>query len=166
MSLREVALAHKLEIIESAEFDQNALAEYVRRNRIDAVLVCMFSKILKCPLLDAPRLGCLNVHPSLLPTYRGPHPFYWVLANGETRTGVTLHFMDEGIDTGSILLQREVEIRPGDDEKALLKRTIRILADVVPDAFALLANGKVSGTPQDESRATYYSLPPKGASRL
>src|SRR5713226_7770003 len=95
--------------------------QHVQLLGVDLIVVAGFARILKRALVDVPRLGCINVHPSLLPHYRGPEPFYWVLANLEKTTGVTIHHVDEGIDTGDIILQRELEIRPNETETMLIE---------------------------------------------
>src|SRR5207302_961380 len=130
------------------------------------IVVANYSHILKHALISIPRLGCINVHASLLPAYRGPSPLYWVLANREKVTGVTIHYIDERIDSGDIILQRQLVIRPGETEFTLCERSARVAADLLGEAIPLLLSEKASRIPQDHSAATYYSFPPKAASFL
>ncbi len=128
---------------------------------VDLIVVAGFARILTRALVDVPRLGCINVHPSLLPHYRGPEPFYWVLANLEKTTGVTIHHVDEGIDTGDIILQRELEIRPNETETTLMQRSAIVAGELLREAIPLLLAGRAPRTRQDHSAATYYSFPPR-----
>lgn len=134
--------------------------------RPDLIVVAAFSQILKAELLGIPRSGCINMHPSLLPKYRGPNPFYWVLENREVKTGVTVHYIDEGIDTGDIILSEEIRISDNETESTLREKSIVLGAELLVRSVRLIRQGKASRTPQDESLASYYSLPPRGQSRL
>ncbi|MGH9901030.1 MAG: methionyl-tRNA formyltransferase [Pyrinomonadaceae bacterium] len=131
----------------------------------DLMVVGAFSRILKAPLISVPRLGCINVHPSLLPRYRGPDPHYWVLANGERTTGVTVHHIDEGIDSGKIIAQRELAVRPGDTEMTLQARANVAAAQLLGEAVSLVAAGKAPAVEQNEAEASYYSFPPRKKGR-
>src|SRR5205823_3279104 len=92
-------------------------------------------KILPPELLDVPRVGCLNVHPSLLPAHRGPAPLFWTFRHGDPLAGLTVHWMDEGIDTGDIALQEEIPVAEGtsglDLQRECLERGARLLVEVV-----------------------------------
>ena len=138
----------------------------VRSLGVDLIVVAAFSRILKSELISLPPLGCVNVHPSLLPRYRGPYPFYWVLANREKTTGITLHYIDEGIDSGEIIVQREFAIPPGETEIKLQYRSARAAAEMLKETLPLLIAGMAPRTKQDEFAASYYSWPPKGRSVL
>jgi methionyl-tRNA formyltransferase len=116
-------------------------------------------RILKAQVLNVPRLGCINLHPSLLPSYRGPAPDFWVLACGENETGVTVHYMDEGIDTGEIILQSRLAIRPHDTPHSLRVRAMRLGANMLLDALDLIESGSVATTPNDGAQSSYQSLP-------
>lgn len=132
----------------------------------DLIVVAAFSQIIRAPMLERPRLGIVNVHPSLLPKYRGPNPHYWVMANGERETGVTVHHLDEGIDTGDIIMQQAIAIMPGDSERTLQRRTAALAADLLPAVINGLAQGRAPRRAQVHEEATYFPNPPRGASRL
>jgi methionyl-tRNA formyltransferase len=119
----------------------------------DLFVVCAFP-IMPSTMVKIPRLGCINIHPSLLPKYRGAAPIRWSLINGETKTGVTTFFIGEKIDAGNILLQREIVVSPEEDYGELHHRLSLIGAELAPESIALIANGTYHLLPQDESLAT------------
>lgn len=165
-SLPELAAAEGLATLTMSNPNDASFLAAVRQVETDLIVVAAFSRILKKGIIETPPLGCLNVHASYLPKYRGPNPLYWVLANREAKTGVTVHFVDEGIDTGPIVLQRELDILPAEDERSLLRRCAQVAAELLPQAVARVAQGDVVATPQDEAQASYYPQPPRGASLL
>lgn len=160
-SLPELARAHGAEPLSCSNPNSAEFIERVKRLEIDLIVVANFSRILKRGIIEAPRMGCINVHPSLLPRYRGPEPHFWVLANGETTTGVTLLYIDEGIDTGDILLQAEMKVRRSDTEAKLWKRSGELASGLLRKALPLLASGQAPRVPQDHTLATYYSFRPR-----
>jgi methionyl-tRNA formyltransferase len=143
-----------------------ATVDSVAALRPDLIVVAGFSRILRDDVIRIPSRGCINVHPSLLPRYRGPNPIYWVLANGEKETGVTVHYVDEGIDTGDVIAQRPVRIIGGDDERSLFARCVDESARLLTDVLRRFEDGPVPGAPQDAQVATYFPHPPRGASIL
>lgn len=163
-SLPELCQAYGLKTIPCTDPNSAEFVKQVRALEVDLIVVAAFGRILTRALLESPRLGCINVHPSLLPRYRGPEPFYWVLANNDETTGVTIHYMDEEIDTGDVILQKEFEIAPGDTEITLKERSVQVAAKLLSEAIPLLLAGKAQRVGQDHSAASYYSFPPRGAS--
>jgi methionyl-tRNA formyltransferase len=133
---------------------------------VDLIVVASFSRILRAPLIGLPRLGAINVHPSLLPRLRGPTPLYWALANGERVTGVNIHHLDAGIDTGDVIAQRELAIRPGETLRSLHARAVALAAALLRETLPRLADRTAPRIPQDESLASYYSFPPPGSDSL
>ncbi|MCX7818823.1 MAG: methionyl-tRNA formyltransferase [Kiritimatiellae bacterium] len=121
----------------------------------DLVVVADYGAILKPPLLSLPRLGGINVHPSLLPKYRGAAPIPWAIANGETLTGVTVQFLAERMDAGDIILAESEPIGPDDTAATLQPRLAALGARLLLRALALFERPPVPRTPQDESAATY-----------
>jgi methionyl-tRNA formyltransferase len=132
----------------------------------DVAVVVAYGKILPQVVLDVPRHGCLNVHGSLLPRYRGAAPVQRAILHGETQTGVTIMRLDAGMDTGPMLLWRSVKI--GDEETAgqLMTRLGGIGAEVMLVALSRLAAGALVETPQDDARATMAPMLDKDAGRL
>ena len=114
----------------------------------DLAVAVAYGRLLKADALAVPKLGTLNVHFSLLPKYRGAAPVQWSLVFGEKRTGVTLFWLDEGMDTGPILLQRETEVDPHEDAPALLGRLTGLGVGALADALAEIAAGRAARLPQ------------------
>ena len=120
----------------------------------DAIIVVGYGRIIPQWMLDLPPLGNLNLHASLLPKYRGAAPVQWAIATGETVTGVTTMKIDAGLDTGDILLQREIPIAPEDTAETLSPRLATIGADLTVETLRGLQAGTIHPQPQDDSRAT------------
>jgi hypothetical protein len=160
-SVPELCRVRGLHVIRCANPNSPEFLHQVQLLGVDLIVVAGFSRILKRPLIDAPRLGCINVHLSLLPLYRGPEPTYWVLANFEQKTGVTIHYVDEGIDSGDIILQRELGIRPKEMLTTLTELSARMAAELLREAIPLLLAGQAPRIHQDHSIASYYSYPPR-----
>jgi methionyl-tRNA formyltransferase len=148
-ALRLGLAVHQPEKIKSVE--ARALLESLRP---DAVVVVGYGQILPPWLLELPRYGCINLHGSLLPAYRGAAPIQWAIANGETRTGITTMQMDPGLDTGPILLQWETEIAPEETAVALAERLSVAGARLMLDTLVRLQDGSLIPQPQDNSRAS------------
>jgi len=124
----------------------------------DVFVVVAYGQILPPAVLQMPRLGCVNVHASLLPAYRGAAPIQWAIANGETETGVTTMLMDEGLDTGAILLQAKLPIGPEQTGLELASQLAQLGAELLVETLLKLEKGELTPIPQDESRATYAPL--------
>ena len=120
----------------------------------DAIIVVGYGRIVPQWMLDLPRLGNINLHASLLPKYRGAAPIQWALANGETETGVTTMRIDAGLDTGDILLQKKLEIKPEDTAETIAPPLASIGAGLVVETLHGLQSGRVRPQPQDNSKAT------------
>lgn len=161
-SLPELSRTGGLNAIRCSNPNSPEFVQQVQLLGVDLIVVAAFSCILKRALIESARLGCINVHPSLLPRYRGPEPFYWVLANREKITGVTIHYVDEEIDSGDIIMQRELEICPNETETTLVLRCTGLAAELLREAIPLLLAGRAPRVRQDHSAATYYSFPPRG----
>jgi methionyl-tRNA formyltransferase len=124
----------------------------------DVIVVAAFGQILPPPVLNLPHLGCVNVHPSLLPKYRGAAPINWAIINGESKTGVTTYLMDEGMDTGPILLVRDVEIGADVTAEELGEQLAAIGGELARETIQGLKKKNLQPIPQDEKRATYAPL--------
>jgi len=124
----------------------------------DVFVVVAYGQILPPAVLQMPRLGCVNVHASLLPAYRGAAPIQWAIANGETETGVTTMLMDEGLDTGAILLQAKLPIGPEQTGLELASQLAQLGAELLVETLVKLEKGEITPIPQEDSRATYAPL--------
>lgn len=118
------------------------------------------NQIFKKPLINLAPKGCLNLHSALLPKYRGLMPSFWVLKNDEKYTGVSVFFVDEGIDSGPIIIQDKLEI-DGRSQEDLIKTTKQMGMDAIIKAISLIQSGKYNLIPNEDSEKTYYSFPTK-----
>jgi methionyl-tRNA formyltransferase len=108
--LELTAKNNNIEYIREKDINSEAVVRKIKNIKPDLLITAHFQKLLKKELINIPSIGCLNLHPSLLPLYRGMSPQHWPIINGDKKTGITVHFIDEGIDTGKILLQKEIEL--------------------------------------------------------
>ena len=121
-------------------------------------MVAAYGKILPAWLLAIPRLGCINVHASLLPKYRGAAPINWAIANGERETGVTIMQMDAGMDTGPMLAKRATEIGVDETAPELAARLAQLGAELLSETLPRIERGEIKPIPQDNSEATYAPM--------
>jgi len=121
----------------------------------DMVVLVAFGQILPREIIDGPPLGCINVHPSLLPSYRGAAPINWAIINGDTKTGVTIMYMSEEVDAGDMILQREVPIESDDTYDDLSRRLSTLGATCLVDSIDDVQMGTANRTAQNHSRATF-----------
>lgn len=120
----------------------------------DVIVVAAYGRFLPTEVLHLPPCGCLNLHPSLLPRYRGPSPVVTAILDGETVTGITLMLLDEGMDTGPVIAQRTYPLSPDDTAATLTPTLFRLGADLLLQNLAPWVSGKLTAQPQDEAKAT------------
>ena len=153
--VKETALAAGLEITQPEKIKNNAeFRAQLESISPDAIVVVAYGRIIPPWMLALPKLGCINLHASLLPKYRGAAPIQWAVAMGERITGNTTMLLEEGLDTGPILMQREVAIAPEQTAADLFDVLARDGAPLVVDTLAGLQNGAIKPKPQDDARAT------------
>ncbi len=153
--VKEFALERGIEVHTPEKFNTRSFREVLSGLKPDLMVVVAYGKIFRRRALALPRLGCVNLHASLLPGYRGVAPANWAIMKGETETGVTTIFMDEGIDTGDMILSRPTPIAEDETAGELLERLALIGADVMAETCDLIAEGKAGRTVQDEGLANY-----------
>ncbi len=134
--------------------------------RPELIVVVAYGQILPPSILDIPKYGCINVHASLLPRYRGAAPISWAIARGETVTGVTIMKMDPGMDTGPILHVREMPIGEDDTAETMFPKLSSLGAQALTEALGKLREGTLTETPQDGTRATYAPMIKKEHGRI
>ncbi|MGC1322240.1 MAG: methionyl-tRNA formyltransferase [Candidatus Udaeobacter sp.] len=144
-----------LEVLQPAKIKDPHSIEEIRRLTPDVIVVVAYGQILARDLLEIPHLACLNLHASLLPRWRGAAPVQAAIAAGDRETGITVMHMDEGLDTGEILLQRSVEILPNDTGGSLHDRLAQIAPEALLESLQLVAAGNAPRIAQDNARATY-----------
>jgi methionyl-tRNA formyltransferase len=146
--LRRVAEELGIPFIAPEKVNAPDFVAWVAGQGLDVNVSMSFDQILKSPILASARRGFVNCHAGALPFYRGRNILNWAIINGESRFGVTVHFVDEGIDTGDILLQRFAPIGADDDYGTVLTRAHALCAETLHDALALIASGRDTRTPQ------------------
>lgn len=124
----------------------------------DVMITCAFGQIISQEILDIPKYGVLNIHASLLPKYRGSSPIQWCLINGEKITGVTIMKTALAVDSGDILLQKQLDILPNENAGQLFDRLAVLGGEAIVESLKLIESGKAVFTPQDESNATHYPM--------
>ncbi|MCQ3936020.1 MAG: methionyl-tRNA formyltransferase [Chloroflexi bacterium] len=133
-----------------------SFSEFVARLKPDLFVVASFSRILKPQTLSLAPRGVINVHPSLLPKYRGADPIFWALVNNEKETGITVHWMDEGVDTGSLLGQRVLPIGEGEDSISLARKLTAAGVELLVEVLDQIESGRAVSVSQDEAGASYF----------
>jgi len=145
----------KLPLLQPAKARDEKFISELRGLQPDLIVVVAYGQILPQSILDLPEFGCVNVHASLLPKYRGASPIQSAILNGETETGVTIMKMDAGLDTGEILAQARTPILPGDDSQTLHDRLAQLGAELLAETIPNYAAGKISPKPQPAEGAGY-----------
>ena len=153
--VKRFAAARNMPVLQPERVKDREFIERFRDINPDMVVLVSFGQILPREIIEGPRLGCLNVHPSLLPEYRGAAPMQWAIIRGETTTGVTIMMMDEGVDSGDILLQEEIPIGADESFGNLHDRLADRGAALLLRAIELLTEGRAKSIAQEHSLATY-----------
>lgn len=157
-AVRVAAQALGLPVHPSAAVSSPETLEHVRSWDPQLIVVAAFGQILRRPLLGLPPHGCLNLHASLLPRWRGASPVQFAILHGDVRTGVTVMQMDPGLDTGPILAQREVEVRSDHTGDSLSSELALTAAELIVETIPRWVAGEITPAPQDDSQATYAPL--------
>jgi methionyl-tRNA formyltransferase len=147
-----------LRVFQPSKLKDFATQEFLSQFHPDAIVVVAYGHMIPQWMIDLPRLGCINLHASLLPKYRGAAPIAWALIRGERVTGVTTMKIDAGLDTGDILLQKELAINEDDTQESLSTRLSAAGADLMVETLRGLAHGTITPRPQDHSQATLAPL--------
>lgn len=154
-SVKELALKHDLPIEQPEKVkDNQVFISFLKSLEPDIIVVVAYGRILPKEILSVPKYGCVNVHASLLPKYRGAAPIQWALLNGEKETGVTIMKVDELLDTGEIILQEQVKIEEDDNTAALSKKLFSLGSRLLIEALKQIEEGTAKYTPQKEAEAT------------
>lgn len=154
--VKELAIAHHLPVWQPERIKKDtATIKQLTEAKADIFAVVAYGQILSPKILNLPQIGCVNVHGSLLPKYRGAAPIQWCLYRGETVTGITTMLMDAGMDTGAMLLTTETPIGLLDNAQELTERLANLGADLLVETLLKLANQEIVPMPQDSSQATY-----------
>lgn len=164
--VKEFAVANNLEVLQPEKTTDPAFMDRMKEIKPDLIVVIAFGQILKKELLDLPKFACINVHVSLLPKYRGAAPINWAIINGEEKTGVTIMYMDQGLDTGDIISSKEFEldneITAGQLHDIMMVEGADLLMKTIKD----IEEGTNSRVKQDHSKFTYAPMMDKNLGHL
>ena len=157
--VKNCAIEHNLELYQANYLKKPDVINWVRRLQPDLLVLAFVTAFVPQEMIDLARFGGINYHPSLLPKYRGGSAINWAIINGETQTGVTIHFIDEGVDTGPILLQETVDIGPDDTVKSVyFDKLYPIGVRMLAEAVRLIREGATSPIEQDEQQASFQPV--------
>jgi methionyl-tRNA formyltransferase len=148
------ALEHNIPVFQPVKIKQQEHVDYLKTVDADIFVVAAFGQILSQEILDIPKFGCVNIHASILPEYRGAAPIQQAIIDGEKTTGVTIMQMAAGMDTGDILLQREIPIGDNETGGGLFDKLSELGAELIAEALPKIERGELTPVPQDEKLAT------------
>lgn len=164
--VKELAVAGSVPVYTPARVREAGFIEQLRSIPCDVIVVAAFGQILPKEILEMPEYGCINVHASLLPRWRGAAPIQWAILAGDKKTGLTTMQMDEGLDTGDMLLQQEVEIAPDETGESLHDKLAGLGSSLLLQTLEGLKEGRLEPRRQEESESTYASMLKKEMGRL
>jgi len=164
--VKEAALKAGLDVFQPLKLKEESTVEFLSKFRPDFIVVVAYGHIIPRWMIELPKHGCINLHASLLPKYRGAAPIQWAIIRGESVTGVTTMKIDEGLDTGGILLKREVAIQDEDTTETLSERLSSVGADLMAETLPRLAVGEIEPQQQDNAQATFAPILKKEDGRI
>lgn len=156
--VKACALKHGLTVYQPKSLRNDEAMELIKGIAPDCIIVAAYGKILPKAMLDLPKYGCINVHGSLLPKYRGSAPIQWSVINGEKETGVTIMQMAEGVDTGDMLYQKAIPIGIDDTAESMFEKLSDLGGEMIVEALDLLEEDKLTPIKQDETLATHAPM--------
>ncbi len=164
--VKECAIKHNIEVFQPETLKGEAFLEELKNLNPDIIIVVAYGKILPKYIIDYPKFGCINVHGSLLPKYRGAAPIQWAVINGEEETGVTTMQMDEGLDTGDMLLTLKTKIGENETAGELFDRLSVIGADALILTLDKIKDGTIKRIPQNDSDSSYAKMLDKNTGKI
>lgn len=164
--VKELALRHEIAVFQPETLNDEEVLRVISALAPDLIVVVAYGKILPKAILALPERGCINVHGSLLPKYRGAAPIQWAVLNGEKVTGMTTMYMDEGLDTGDILLKAETQIGEDETSGELFDRLSAMGAQLLLETLQKLEKGGIIREKQDDQKATYAPMLNKSLAKV
>jgi methionyl-tRNA formyltransferase len=164
--VKAYAVEKNIPVFQPEKIKRPEAVEELKKWEADLYVVAAFGQILSQEILDIPRYGCINVHASLLPKYRGAAPIQWSILNGDSVTGVTIMQMELGLDSGAILTQTTVPIAPKETGDSLFDKLCVAGARLLVETIPMIEKGEITPIPQDESAATHVKMLTKGMGKM
>ncbi|MBM7614512.1 methionyl-tRNA formyltransferase [Alkaliphilus hydrothermalis] len=164
--VKELAVEKDIPVYQPAKLKTPEMTELIREMKPDIIIVVAYGHLLSKEILDIPPFGCVNVHASLLPAYRGSAPIHWAIINGEKVTGNTTMYMDVGMDTGDMILKEELEIGENETTGELHDRLSMMGAELLMKTLTLIEKGEVEREKQNEEEATYAPMMSKEVGKI
>lgn len=155
--VKECALKYNIPVFQPIKIKEKEAVDRLREYPADIFVIAAFGQLLSEEILKMPPLGCVNIHASLLPAYRGAAPIQWVILNGEKETGVTIMQMEKGLDTGDMLLKKAIPIEPKETGESLHDKLMEVGAELIVEALPLIESGKIIPEKQEDSKSSYAS---------
>lgn len=156
--VKDLALDYGIEVLQPQKASQEDFLNRLYEIKPDLIVVIAFGQILKKDILDLPKYGCINVHVSLLPKYRGAAPINWAIINGESKTGITTMFMDEGLDTGDIIMAKEFDLDSEINAGQLHDIMMEEGAEILSQTIRAIEEGSASRTSQNGKESSYAPM--------
>lgn len=164
--VKEAAMAHAVEVFQPVRVRESECVEHIRQYKPDIIVAAAFGQILPKELLELPVYGCINVHASLLPKYRGASPIQWAVINGDAETGVTIQQMNEGLDTGDVIDKIRVKLNEDETGGSLFDRLAKEGGALCVRVLEAIENGTASYVPQREEDASYVGMISKSLGQI
>lgn len=164
--VKECALGHGIPVLQPVKIKEPEAVAELRKYPADIFVVAAFGQLLTEEILNMPKFGCINIHASLLPAYRGAAPIQWVILNGEKSTGVTIQQMEKGLDTGDILFKKEIPIDPKETGGSLHDKLSEAGAELIVEALVKIEAGEVQPVKQDDALSCYAKKLDKAMGRI
>ena len=161
-----LALEHGIKVYQPEKVKAPEVVEQLKEIAPDIIIAVAFGQLLSKQILELPAYGCINVHASLLPQYRGSAPINWCIINGEKTTGVTTMYMDQGLDTGDMILKKEIGIPEDWTAEQLYYSLSELGAQLLCDTLKLIEENKAPRTPQNKEEASYYPMLTKSLGKI
>lgn len=156
--VKKLALEYNIPVFQPEKVSDESFVEELRALNPDIIVVAAYGQILRSNVLELPKYRCINVHASLLPKYRGASPIQWAVINGEEETGVTIMYMEKGLDTGDMILSRSIKLDEKETAGSLHDRLMELAGPVLLEAMDMIEEGTANPVPQNNDEATYVSV--------
>ncbi|MCR5769578.1 MAG: methionyl-tRNA formyltransferase [Lachnospiraceae bacterium] len=164
--VKQLALEHDIPVLQPIKASSEESVAEIASYEPDIIVVAAYGQILRENLLNLPKYRCINVHASLLPQYRGASPIQWAVINGDEETGISIMYMEKGLDTGDVILQKSLKLDPDETAGSLHDRLGELAGPVLLEAMDMIENGTADPVPQDDSQSSYVSMLDKSMGEL